>query len=252
MVVLRNVLALHDPDPKSMLLVEHLGELRRRLAICMATVFLGGIAGWWVKSAVFALLVGPIAPYKKEGVHLVLARLTDGFIINLKIAVVVGLALGLPVLLYQLWMFVAPAVDVKARRYVVPFVLLGVLLFAAGVSLGYALFPLVVRFLIGQGLGLGSNTQFLLQIGDYVAQFALVLLVFGAVFELPLVITFLAAIGLVSSHTLRTKRSYAFFAGLIAAMIITPGADWITPLVMAGVIYLLYEMSIVMVRLIHH
>jgi len=93
--------------------------------------------------------------------------------------------------------------------------------------------------------------QFLLTLSDYIAQLALVMLVFGAVFELPVVLTFLALIGVTSSRWLRSKRKYAAMIGLIGAMIITPGADPITPFITGAVVYLLYEFSIISVRLIH-
>ena len=243
-----NILAINDPDPKEMTIVEHLEELRHRLIVCLIVVAVGTAAGWFLVGHVFDLLVAPIAPYKHA--ELVLGTLTDGFVIELKIAIAVGVALGLPALLYQIWMFVAPAISVEARRYAVPFVLVGIVLFIIGAIVGYAVFPRVVQFLLGQASNL-RHTQPLITIGSYVGQFALVLMIFGAVFELPVVLTFLAMIGAVSSSFLRSKRRYAAFIGLIAAMIITPGADPITPFVTAAVVYLLYELSIVSVRMIH-
>ncbi len=248
MASVRNLLALNDPDPKEMSVVNHLDELRQRLIKCIIAVSLGSIVGWFVRNGVFDLLVAPLKPYKN--VSIVLGKLTDGFVIELKLSIAIGIAIGLPVLLYQAWMFVAPAISVHTRRYVVPFVLLGVVLFAIGVGFGYGVFPLVVRFLVSQANGFDQVRQ-LYQLGDYVAQFALVMIVFGAVFEMPVVLTFLAMIGLITSRFLRTKRKIAAMLGLIAAMIITPGADPITPFITAAVVYILYEFSIIMVRLIH-
>jgi sec-independent protein translocase protein TatC len=251
----RGLLGLNDPDPKEMTIVEHLGELRRRIIVCIGVIAVGSIAGWFFISPIFHLLVNPLLPYSAsvthpDGIQIILGKLTDAFAIKLKIALASGIALSLPVLLYQTWMFVVPAIAVRARRYAIPFVLIGIVLFACGAIAGYLVFPLVVRFLVGQGHNL-DNTRFLLQLGDYVGQFALMLLVFGVVFEMPVVLTFLARIGVVSSRFLRAKRRHAAIFALVAAMIVTPGADPLTPFITAAMIYLLFEFSIIMVRLIH-
>ena len=234
---LRNFLAINDPDPKEMTIVEHLEELRRRLIICIAVVTAGSFVGWFFKESAFNFLTVPLKPFtvgRAHHVEFILTKLTDAFVIELKISIAIGVALVLPVLLYQTWMFVAPAISVQARHYAVPFVLLGIGLFIVGTGVGYAVFPRVVQFLVSQQRSL-SQAQFLLTVGDYVSQFALVMLIFGAV----------------SSRFLRAKRRYAGMIGLVVAMIITPGADPITPFVTAAVVYLLYEFSIILVRAIH-
>ena len=251
--VLRNFLAINDPDPKEMTIVEHLEELRRRLIICIAVVTVGSFVGWFFKESAFNFLIVPLKPFTtrhSQPVEFILTKLTDAFVVELKISIAIGVALVLPVLLYQTWMFVAPAIAVQARRYAVPFVLLGIGLFIVGAGVGYAVFPRVVQFLVSQQSSI-KQAQFLLTVGDYVSQFALVMLIFGAVFELPVVLTFLAMIGAVSSRFLRAKRRYAGMIGLVVAMIITPGADPITPFITAAVVYLLYEFSIILVRAIH-
>ena len=253
--VLRNFLAINDPDPKEMTIVEHLEELRRRLIVCIVVVMAGSGVGWFFKESAFNFLIVPLKPFttrhsQDEHVQFILTKLTDAFVVELKISIAIGVALVLPVLLYQTWMFVAPAIAVQARRYVVPFVVLGIGLFIAGAGVGYAVFPRVVQFLVSQQHSL-PQAQFLLTVGDYVSQFALVMLIFGAIFELPVVLTFLALIGAVSSRFLRAKRRYAGMIGLVVAMIITPGADPITPFITAAVVYLLYEFSIILVRAIH-
>ncbi len=259
MASVRNILALSDPDPKEMTIVEHLEELRHRLIVCIVAITLGSFVGWFLKEIVFLWLEGPLLPYlqPKKGTHplvsgFILPKLTDAFVLELKISIAIGVAITLPVLLYQTCMFIAPAVSVQARRYAVPFVLIGIVLFIVGAGVGYLVFPRVVQFLVSQAGGLGGEgITFLLTVSDYVTQFTLVLVIFGAVFELPVALTFLAMLGVVSSRFLRNKRKYAGMIGLIVAMIITPGADPITPFITAAVVYLLYEISIVSVRMIH-
>jgi sec-independent protein translocase protein TatC len=255
MALLRNVLALSDPDPKEMSIVDHLDELRGRLIICILVVSVGSVIGWFFVRPAFDLLSWPLSPYLAShshplGAEFVLSKITDPFTLKLKIAVIIGIALGFPILLYETWMFVAPAISVQSRRYTVPFVLLGILLFLVGGYVGYLLFPRVVGFLVAQQSSL-SGTRLLLNVSDYVSQFALVLVIFGGVFEIPVVITLLARIGVISSHFLRRKRKHAAMIGLIVAMIITPGADPLTPFVTAAVIYALFEVSIILVRLTH-
>lgn len=250
----RNFLALNDPDPKEMSVVDHLDELRRRLIVCILTVTIGSVVGWFFAGPVYLRLIAPLMPFFNKPGHehvvIVLPQITSGFTLLLKISVAEGIALGLPVLLYEIWMFIAPAVSVQARRYVVPFVLIGIGLFLVGGVVGYFLFPRVVGFLVSVSNPL-YGTSFYLAIDAYVMQFALVMLVFGIVFEMPVVLTFLAMVGVTSSRFLRSKRKYAAMIGLISAMIITPGADPFTPFITAAVVYLLYECSIISVRLIH-
>ncbi len=255
MASVRNILALNDPDPKEMSVVDHLDELRGRLIVCVAVITVGSILGWFVSLGVFDLLARPLHPYLAKasdplGTRFVFNSITDPFTLKLKLSIAVGVALALPVLLYQGWMFVAPAISVNARRHVVPFVLVGIALFLVGATVGYNVFPLVVRFLVGQKNGF-TGTEILAQISGYVSQFVLVLVVFGAVFEMPVVLTFLALIGVVSSRFLRARRKGAAMIGLIAAMVITPGADPVTPFVTAAIVYLLYESSIIAIRLMH-
>jgi len=249
-----NFLALNDPDPKEMSVVDHLTELRQRLIICILTVSVGSVVGWFFAVRVYTLLVGPLLPYTHatggQHVTIVLPSITSGFTLLLKLSIAQGIALGLPVLLYQTWMFIAPAVSLQARRYAVPFVLIGIFLFGIGAVVGYFIFPRVVSFLVGISNPL-QGAQFFVSLDPYVAQFATIMVIFGAVFELPVVLTFLAIIGVTSSRWLRSKRKYAVMLGLIGAMIITPGADPFTPFITAAVVYVLYEASIISVRLLH-
>jgi len=246
MATLRNILAFNDPDPKEMSVVDHLDELRQRLIICITVVALGSTVGWFFKEKVITLVLAPI---RRPGVIASVHTLTEGFTLELKISVLIGLGLGLPVLLYEGWMFVAPAIAPRSRHYAIPFVLTGIVMFLIGCTLGYMIFPRLSAFLIGQSHDLGLTP--VLTVGDYVGMFSLVLAIFGAVFELPVILSFLALIGIVSSRFLRKHRRHAVMISLIAAMLITPGADPFTPFVTASVTYFLYEMSIVSIRLMH-
>ena len=145
-------------------------------------------------------------------------------------------------------MFIAPAFEVETRRYTVPFVGLGVVLFAIGATIGYFVFPRYLSFLVGIG---GDSVKYLPTANDLLDQYALILLIFGGVFELPIVLAMLARVGIISSALLRRKRKVAFFAALFAGMIITPGADPFTPLIIGVLLVMLYEFSIVLIRFGH-
>ena len=251
MAVMRSFLALGDPDPKNMTVIEHLEEVRRRLFVCVIVICLASLASLLLYSPLIALLLDPLKPMSKHlafGNTLIFTKPTDALFLRIKLALIPALVFSLPVLLYELWMFIAPAFDVETRRYTVPFVGLGVILFAIGATIGYFVFPRYLNFLVGIG---GDSVKYLPTANDLLDQYALILLIFGGVFELPIVLAMLARVGIISSALLRRKRKVAFFAALFAGMIITPGADPFTPLIIGVLLVLLYEFSIVLIRIGH-
>jgi sec-independent protein translocase protein TatC len=240
------LLALDDPDPKEMSIVEHLEELRSRLIVSLLAIALASVAGWFLYSIAVHLLEQPL-PVRYRG-HLTVTTFTGAFSFRLKLSILIGIVIAVPIWLYELWMFIVPAVEVRLRRYIVPFVVLGMVLFLAGATLGYEVVPVAIRFLVGIG---GPDVQYIPFAMDYLSQLGMVMLLFGAVFQLPVVLTLLARVGIISSAALRRKRKFAFFGGLAGSMIITPGADPITPLIVGGAVLILYEFSIVLIRAIH-
>jgi sec-independent protein translocase protein TatC len=250
MAVSRGFLALNDPDPKNMTVIEHLEEVRKRLFVCVIVTTVAAVAGLFFYDPMLQILLRPL-----HGIHnlafgnkLVVSTITGGLFLRIKLALIPAALVSLPVWLYELWMFIAPAFEVGTRRYVVPFVGLGMLLFIMGAGIGYLIFPRYFGFLVGIG---GSNTVFLPDANNVLNQFAILLLLFGAVFELPIVLTLLSRVNIVSSPLLRRKRKVAFFAALFAGMIITPGADPFTPLIVGVLLIVLYEFSIILIRFGH-
>ena len=250
MAVRRSFLALDDPDPKNMTVIEHLEELRRRLFVCVIVTAVASVGCLFFYDAMLQIMLNPI-----KHVHglafpgrLAVSTVTGGLFLRIKLALVPAAVISLPVWLYELWMFVAPAFDVETRRYVVPFVALGMVLFLLGAGIGYLVFPRYFGFLAGIG---GSNIVFIADANNILNQFAILLLLFGAVFELPIVLTLLSRVNIVSSPLLRRKRKVAFISSLFAAMFITPGADPITPLIVGFLLIILYEFSIILIRLGH-
>jgi sec-independent protein translocase protein TatC len=250
MVLSRGLFGLNDPDPKNMTVVEHLEELRQRLFVCVIAAAVATLVSLFFYNQVIQLLLHPLL-----GVHnlafghkLAVSTVTGGLFLRIKLALLPAAVVSLPVWLYELWMFVAPAFEIETRRYVVPFVGLGMVLFLIGATIGYLVFPRYFGFLTGLA---GPDVVFIPDANNILSQFTILLLVFGGVFELPVVLTLLSRVNIVSSAFLRRNRKVSFFAALFAGMIITPGADPVTPLIVGVLLIVLYEFSIILIRLGH-
>ena len=230
-----------------MTFVEHLQELRQRLVISAIAVAVGSVAGWFLFTPVIDLLIRPVKHSLGNHTTFYVTQVYGIFTLQLKIAVMVGFIIALPVTAYQLWGFLAPAFGPAANRYAPMWITSAIGLFAGGAVTGYFVIPLAIRFFAGFQSG---NVKLLLIAGDYVNFIALILIVFGISFELPLVLVSLSAIGITSSRWLASKRLYFFFGLFIFSTIATPGADWISPLVLGAILYVLFELSILVSRLI--
>jgi sec-independent protein translocase protein TatC len=170
--------------------------------------------------------------------------LTEPFFFALRVGVALGLLLASPVVAYQVWRFFAPALEERERRVIVPSLYLGLVLFAAGVAMAYFLvLPLTIRFLI-----LFGTQWFHLQLtaDAYLAMVWRLLVVFGAVFELPVVVMILSALGLVTPAFLRAKRRHAIVVMAVLASILSPGDFIGLMLLLLGPMVLLYELGILL------
>jgi len=228
---------------KTMTIMEHLQELRMRLAVGAGAIVLGMIPGWFLFDSVFSILREPI---QKLGPLHYFGPL-DAFTLQLKISAVTGTMLAMPVLLYQMWAFIAPGLTKKERKHSIPFVLLGLVLFMGGVYTGYRILPLAMGFLLGFT---SDNLQPVLDANKYLSFVGVIVLIFGISFELPLVLVFLCQLDIISSSWLVQKLRYAVFIIFIASMIITPGADPVSPVVLGTIMTGLYLFAIVLARVI--
>ena len=229
-----------EPDPKVMSFVEHLDELRSRLIKMVAAVIVGSIAGWFLAS-ILSTLKSLIHALKKQH-NFVQKLVTDtiygAFTIHIKLALLTGIVLSMPILVWQAWGFVVPALPSKFYRYG-PFVMLaGLLLFTAGGLTGFFVMPLAISFFISQG---GSTISFIPIVSNYIGFVSLIIVVFGVSFEMPLVLVMLSLAGITSSGWLWRKRVVAFFVIFAVSTVITPGADWISPLILGAI--LLFSIS---------
>ena len=223
--------------------LDHLEELRWRIIWSLAALVVGvGVAFFLVMH--FNLLLwmqGPMLPYL-HGRRLVYTHPGEGFSILMQSAIIVGVVIALPVILFQVWAFLSPALYQKEKRIAVPVILGAVLLFIAGAALAwYFVLPMTLRFL--SALGDEAFDQ-MITAADYFGFVTSMVLAMGAVFELPIAILFLSALGLVTPRFLAKYRRHALLASYLAAAIITPGDLFVTSVALMVPLYLLYELSI--------
>ncbi len=229
--------------------LDHLEELRWRLIwSLLALLVCAGAAFFLVmRFDVLGLLIEPIKPFL-HGSKLKYLSPTEPFFITLKLALTVGLVLASPIVVYQIWAFLSPALLPSERRVIVPSLYLGLVLFALGVAMAYEIvLPMTLRFTMG------FQTESLEQaivIGEYLSVVTRLLLAFGAVFELPIVILVLSALGVVTPEFLAAKRRHAIVGSTVLASLLTPGDVITVTLLMMAPLILLYEFSIVLSRMV--
>lgn len=225
--------------------LDHLEELRWRIFWSVLAIAIGAIVGFAIVHYfdVLDLLIKPIRDSRNDpDFQLIYLSPADPFMITLKLGVTVGVILALPVVVYQIWSFLSPALDKDEKRAIIPALYLGMVLFMGGVAMGYfAALPVTLEFFTYFE---GDALQSSLEVGATLGMVTKMLLAFGAVFELPVVIMVLTALGLVTPEFLRAKRRHNAVAMTALASFITPG-DVITLTVMMLVpLLLLYELSI--------
>jgi sec-independent protein translocase protein TatC len=236
-------------DREEMPFMDHLEELRWRLLWSVLAVFIAAIVGYFIVTQlnVLGLLIRPIEPFL-EGSRLKYLSPMEPFFITLKLAVTVGLILASPVVIYQIWAFLSPALLPSEKRTIVPALYFGLVLFLVGVAMAYYLvLPLTLSFSMGfQTDALEQN----IVIGEYLSVVTRLLIAFGLVFELPVVISVLAALGVVTPEFLASKRRHAIAGITILSSLITPG-DVISTVIMMVPLILLYEISIAVAKVLY-
>ena len=224
----------------------HLEELRKRLIVCFVSVGIGFAISYGFKEQLFQILTRPLIAVMAADDKLIFTGLPEAFFTYLKVAFLSGIMLSTPIILYEFWMFVAPGLYRKEKRFLLPIVSLSTLFFLGGSLFGYfVVFPFGFKFF----LGFASETiQPLPSMKEYLSFSAKLLLAFGLVFELPLVITFLSKMGLVTVDFLKKNRKYALLLFFAGAAILTP-PDVVTQIMMALPLMILYEISIIGARI---
>jgi len=224
----------------------HLDELRRRLIISFIAVGIGFAASYGFKEQLFRILVNPLIRVMESGDTLIFTGLPEAFFTYLKVSFLAGLMLAAPVIIYQFWMFVAPGLYDKERRLLVPIIFLSTLFFVGGALFGYfVVFPYGFKFFLGFAT---ETIRPLPSMKEYLGFSAKLLIAFGLVFELPLLLTFLAKLGVVSVDFLKKNRKYALLLFFAGSALLTP-PDVVTQIMMALPMMLLYEISIIGARI---
>ena len=228
--------------------LSHLEELRKRLIVCAITVGVGFGIAYFFAERLFQLLVLPLQTVMPEDNYLIFTNLPEMFFAHLKVAFIAAIMAAAPVIFYQIWMFVAPGLLKKEKRYMLPFVVSSTILFVGGALFGYfVVFPFGFKFFIGFS---SEYVKALPSVKQYFSFSIKLLFAFGVVFELPVVIFFLTKIGLVTPRLLKQKRKYSILLAFVLSAILTP-PDVITQCMMAAPLVILYEIGILVSGLAH-
>jgi sec-independent protein translocase protein TatC len=224
----------------------HLEELRKRLITSFIAVGVGFAIAYGFKEKLFQILTQPLITVMKQGETLIYTGLPEAFFTFLKVSFLAGLMLASPVIIYQFWMFIAPGLYDREKKMLVPIVFLSSIFFVGGALFGYFIvFPYGFDFFLGFAT---ETIRPMPSMKEYLSFSAKLLLAFGLVFELPLVITFMARLGIVTVPFLKKNRKYALLLFFVGAAILTP-PDVVTQVMMAGPLMVLYEISIVGARI---
>ncbi len=224
----------------------HLKELRDRLVVCVIAVGIAFIISYAFKERIFAFLMQPFVQVMPAGSSFIFTNVTEAFITYFKIAIVAALFLGSPVLLYEIWMFVAPGLYEKEKNYVYPFIIFGSLLFVAGALFCYFIvMPVLFRFFVGYA------SEFVVpmpSLKEYMSLALKLLITFGFIFLMPLVAYYLSKAGIINYRLLSSKRRYAILGIFVLSAIITP-PEMTSQLLIVAPLIGLYEVSIIIARI---
>jgi sec-independent protein translocase protein TatC len=225
--------------------MSHLVELRKRLITCAVGVGVCFAVTYAFSEKLFEILAHPLKANLPEGDRLIYTNLPEMFFVYIKTGLVAAVLLAVPFIFYQAWMFVAPGLYRKEKKYLLPFVFFSTLLFVGGALFGYFIvFPFGFRFFLGFS---NEYIQALPSVKQYFSLSIKLLLGFGLIFELPVVAFFLSRMGIISADLMRRQRKYAVLLIFIVAAILTP-PDVITQFMMAGPLLVLYELSVIIVK----
>jgi sec-independent protein translocase protein TatC len=213
----------------------------------LIAIAVGAIIAFIFREQIVRFLASPLPQGADMLTHgkIVVTGITEGFTVFLLISFAAGVILALPVILYQAWAFIAPGLYAHEKRTAVPFIFIGLVLFIAGVSLGYIVLRYPVEWLVNFA---SSSFVELVTANSYFTFVAFFILAFGLVFELPLVLTFMAQVGIISSDTLKKRRASSHIGMWIAATFLTPGADIYSPIILGVAMSFLYELTILFIR----
>ncbi|RPH35172.1 MAG: twin-arginine translocase subunit TatC [Chloroflexi bacterium] len=229
-------------DASAMTMVEHLEELRRRLMVVIAAIGIAAVLGFLVSGPVLDLLREPL-PDEFDTIYF--TSPAGAFVAQLKIAGFIGVALAMPVILYEIYKFVTPGLMPGEKRLLWPFLLVGVVLFGLGVVIGFVVIPYALGFLLGFAR---EGVEPLLTIDEYIGFVTTLMLVFGLMLQFPVVLYVLARLGIVTPKWLASRRRWAILIIAIVSALATPGGDPFSMVILALFMYGLFEATLIVVR----
>ena len=236
------------PRSSEMSLIEHLAELRRRLVVTLVAVFLGSIVAYLLYNRILDFFLTPYCSIV-GGNHcsLYVTGPLDGFALRIKTSVFGGIALSLPVILWELWRFITPGLRRNEKRYAIPFVVVSILLFGFGAYVAYLTFPHALRFLSGAA---GPHLKQIYSPSSYLNLILLLMVAFGVAFEFPVLLVSLELAGVVTPKRLSEFRRWAIVIIFAVDAIFIPSADPFSLFAMAIPMVVFYEVAILVGRLV--
>ena len=228
-------------EERPMTLLEHLGELRKRLVRGFLAILIGFFACYGFAQQLFYYLSLPLLKVMPADSKFIYTGVAEGFFVDMKVAFVAGVFVACPFLFYQIWAFIAPGLYEEEKKYIIPLALSSALFFIlGGVFCYFGVFPFAFEFFMSYST---DNIVAMLSIDEYLSFALKMVLAFGLIFEMPLFSFFLARMGLITAQKMREVRKYAILAIFVVAAILTP-PDVVSQLLMACPMLILYEISI--------
>lgn len=233
-------MAISDWTPEQkQTIIEHLEELRKSVIIILVAIVAAAVFSFSYSEQILNIIMLPLSSYQEK---LIVTGVTEAFMVKLQLSFLAGFILAFPVVIYALWRFVKPALYPRERKYVYILLPIMIILFAGGVLFAYfGVLRLILGFLIYIA---GESLDTMFKVDQYVSFVLAFTIPFGLVFELPVVVFFLSKMGIVTYQGMARKRRYALLVIVILAAALTPGPDPFSQMLMAGPVYLLYEISV--------
>jgi sec-independent protein translocase protein TatC len=224
-----------------MSLVDHLAELRNRIVWSIVGIGAGAVVGFAGGDPIIAFLRSPLPTDEP----LIFTSIGDPFAIKIRIAIVVGIILAMPVILWNVWRFIAPGLTASERRAILPWIPAALVFFLVGVSIAYAVLPYAAAFLLQFQT---EDLQPLLTAREYFDFVSTLFLAFGLLMEFPILLVGLSRVGIVTSDRLRRSRRVIVLAIAVFAAAATPGGDLVSPVILGLTLYVLFEGTVVVIR----